>query len=79
MATKAPGPKAKPEPPQRAAPQPGQMRLIPCGRSPARNRRPAPMAFRELARADGYVMARNGDDIPWVFEIDEWEGYPLIS
>jgi hypothetical protein len=35
--------------------------------------------FREIARAEGYVMARCGDDLPWVFEMDEWRRMPLTA
>lgn len=32
--------------------------------------------FRELARAEGYVMAREEGEPPWVFEEEEWEAMP---
>ena len=35
--------------------------------------------FREIARAEGFVFARQGDDLPWVFESEEWESMPEQS
>ena len=46
---------------------------------PTKRKYAPPTAFREIARAEGYVIARQGDDFPWVFEIAEWEAMEIAS
>ena len=53
----------------------GELRYVTPPRSPRRRVDP-PQAFREIARAEGFVLARCGDDLPWVFEVAEWNELP---
>jgi hypothetical protein len=51
----------------------GQLRYVSPYRNSTRRRAGPAEPFREIARAEGFIMARNGDDFPWVFDVDEWE------